>query len=65
MTVENRMHDAILTPMDKVVIPRVEMAVRSITGLSGHGPNGVDRTLIGGISQGIPKTLRSFRHLAN
>ena len=32
------MHDAILTAMDKVVIPRVAMAVRSITGSSGHGP---------------------------
>ena len=31
MTVENRVHDAILTAMDKVVIPRVDMAVRSIT----------------------------------
>ena len=41
MTVENRMHDAILTTMDKVVIPRVEMAVRSITGSSGHGLNGI------------------------
>ena len=39
MTVENCMHDAIFTAMDKVVIPRVEMAVRSITGSSGHGPN--------------------------
>ena len=33
------MHDAILTAIDKVVIPRVEMAVKSITGLSGHGPH--------------------------
>ena len=41
MTVENRMHDAILTAMDKMVIPRVEMAVRSITGSSGHGLNGI------------------------
>ena len=36
---ENCMHDAILTLMDKVVIPRVEMAVKAITGSSGHGPN--------------------------
>ena len=41
MTVENRMRDAILTAMDKVVIPRAEMTVRSITGSSGHGPNSV------------------------
>ena len=41
MTVENRMHDAIFTAMDKVIIPRVEMAVRSITGSSGRGHNSV------------------------
>ena len=39
MTVGNRMHDAILTAMDKVVIPRVEMAVRLTNASSGHGPN--------------------------
>ena len=39
MTVENPMQDAILTAMDKMVIPRVEMAGRSITGSSGHGHN--------------------------
>ena len=31
MTVENRLHDAILTAIDNVVIPRVEMAVKSTT----------------------------------
>ena len=41
MIVKNRMHDAILTAMDKVVMPRVEMAVRSITSSSGHGLNSV------------------------
>ena len=48
MSAENRMHDAILTAMGNVVIPRVEVAVRSITGSSGQGPSGVvqnaDRT---------------------
>ena len=38
MTVENGMHDATLTAMDKVVIPRAEMAVRSFTGSTGRGP---------------------------
>ena len=38
-TVEKCMHDAILTAMDRVVIPRVEMAVKSISGSSRHGPN--------------------------
>ena len=33
------MHDAILTTMNNMVIPRVEMAVRSITSSSGNGPN--------------------------
>ena len=36
MTVENRMHDAILSAIDNVVIPRVEMAVKSVTGSTGH-----------------------------
>ena len=39
LIVENRMHDVISTGMDKVVTPRVEMGVRSMTGSSGHGPN--------------------------
>ena len=38
-TVEDCMHDEILTAMDKVVISRVKMAVSSITGSSRHGPN--------------------------
>ena len=37
MAVENRMHDATLTAIDNVVIPGVEMAVKSITGSAGHG----------------------------
>ena len=39
--VENRFHEAILPSMDNLVIPRVETAVRSITGSSGRGPNSV------------------------
>ena len=38
LTVEKCMHDPILTAMDKEVIPRVEMAVWSITGSSRHEP---------------------------
>ena len=38
-TVENRMHDAILTALDNVVTPPGELDVRSITGSSGHGTN--------------------------
>ena len=41
MTAKNRMQDAILTSMDTVVMLRVEMAVRSITRSSGHGPSTV------------------------
>ena len=37
MTVENGMHDAILTALDNVVIPSVEMAAQSTTGSTGHG----------------------------
>ena len=39
MTVGNRTHDAILTAVDNVVIARVEMAVKSITGSTGHRIN--------------------------
>ena len=39
MTVENRMHDVFLTAIDNVVIPRVEMAVKLVTGSTGHGTN--------------------------
>ena len=38
-TVESREHDVILTAIDKMVILRVEKAVRSITGSSRHGFN--------------------------
>ena len=40
-TVESRRQDAVLTAFDNVVFSRVEMAVRSNTGSSGHGPNSV------------------------
>ena len=43
ITDENRRHDAILTTLNDVVIPRVEMAVRSITGSSRNGPNSIDQ----------------------
>ena len=39
--VENRIYDAILTAMNNLVMPRIEMAVRSITELSGRGRNSV------------------------
>ena len=38
-TIKNHMLDAIFAAMVNVVIPRAEMAVRPITGSSGHGPN--------------------------
>ena len=43
--IKNRVHDAILTAMDDVVIPRVKMAVRSIIGSSGRGWNSVVQNL--------------------
>ena len=39
--VENRVHDTILTALDNVVIPRIEMGLKSITGSSRRGPNSV------------------------
>ena len=41
MTVENRTHDAILTALDNVVIPRFETAMRSITESSRRGRSSV------------------------
>ena len=37
MTVENCMHDEILTAIDRVIIPKIEMAMKSITGSAGRG----------------------------
>ena len=37
--VKSRMYDASLTATDNVVSPRNELAVRSISGSSGHGTN--------------------------
>ena len=45
LTVENRMHDALLTAIYEVIFPRVERPVKSITGSSGHGPNSKVPTL--------------------
>ena len=41
IVVENRMHDAILTAINDVVIPQVEMTVRPITRTPGNGPNSI------------------------
>ena len=63
LTVENCMHEAILTAMDKIVIPRVEMTVRSITGSSLHGPNSAvqspDRRDLTGNTENTPLMLAS------
>ena len=39
MTAKIRVHNAILTAMDNVIIISVEMAVKFVTGSSGCGPN--------------------------
>ena len=65
LTVENRMHDAILISMDKVVFPRVEMTVRSITVSSEHGPNSEVQNLDRRDFLGKMVTLRSCRPLAD
>ena len=43
IVVGNRVHDAILTAMDSVVIPRVYRAVRSVNESSGRGTSSVVR----------------------
>ena len=61
ITVKNCMHDAISTAMNNLVIPRVEIAVRSITGWSGKGPKSIvqnpDRSDFTGDTENTP--LRS------
>ena len=61
IVVENRMRNAILTAMNDVVIPRVEMSVRWITGSSGNGHSSIvqnlDRKDFTGITRNTP--LRS------
>ena len=41
---ESRVHGTIFTAMNSVVMSRVEMAMRSISGSSGHGPSSVVET---------------------
>ena len=43
MTVEIRIHDTLLTARDNVVIPRVEMALKLIIGLTRDGTNSEDQ----------------------
>ena len=65
MTVENRMHDLILTTMDNVVTPRVAIAVISITESSGRGPCSVvqnpDRSDFAGNNENDPLMSASSR----
>ena len=39
MAIEKRVHDAILTAMDNLLIPRVEILLRSVIESQGRGPN--------------------------
>ena len=61
--IETQIHDASLTAMDSVVIPRVEMAVKLVTGISGHEMNSraipAERYF-----QGTTQKLRFWLHLA-
>ena len=53
-TVEHRKHGAILTAIDNVLIPRVEMAVKLITGSADQETNGEVQNLdLGDISGNI------------
>ena len=66
LTVENCMHKTILTVMEKVVLPRIEMAVKSITVSLEHRPKSeVFFVLIRDISWGMLVTLHSGRPLAD
>ena len=65
IAVENRMLDVILTTMNKMIIPQVEMAVRSILGSLGTGPNSklqnFDRRDFRGNTEIIPLSSTSSR----
>ena len=68
IAVRTCMHDASLTALNNVIIPRVELAVGSITGSSGNEPNSIVQNLDQSIketSHAIPKILRVVRPLAN
>ena len=69
INVEIRMHDAILTAMKEVVVPRVEMAVKSIRGSSGNEPNSViqnpDRKDFTGNTENTPLSSASSRLYLN
>ena len=67
MTVGNCLGDALLTAMDNVIIPRVEIVLRSITGCSsGHGPESAVQKLDGRDfirnTENIP-LISAFNHL--
>ena len=63
------MHEAISTAMNDEVIPRVEMAVRLITGSSGKAPNSVvqklDRRDFTKITENTPLSSSSSRLVLN
>ena len=65
MSVENRVYDAILTYMENVVIPRVDMTVRPITGSSKYGPSSLvqnpQQRDFSGIMENTPLTSTSSR----
>ena len=62
---EYPLHDAILTAMTDVVIPRVEMAIKSVTGSSRNGPysrvQNLDRRDFTGNNENTPLRLASSR----
>ena len=64
MTVKNSMHEAILTAMDTVIFPRIEMTVKSITGSLRHGHQSVVKNPDRGDSTMNTKLLRSSQPVA-
>ena len=62
--IKNQILDAILTAIDKIVKPRVELAVRFITESSGRGPSSIVQKFDQSDFSETRKTIRSCRPVA-
>ena len=63
MAVKNRVHDAFLTTMENVVIPKVTKGMRSTTESSGRGPSSMVQNPDQWDFLGTQTTFRSCRLL--
>ena len=57
-TVATKLHDAILAAMDSLVVPRVELAMKSVNATSGRNPGSVVLTETGEMSQEMPQAFK-------